>query len=257
MCFSVMQSCEMLELAALAFVGCLSCLPLGDDGLCVRRFQYGHTRAHACLLRSAMGNGISVSDSSGLAQLAGQELSLCGEALSRGMWHWHTHLPLLSACILCMQLHIDSKSRAAANNLPSFYSSKQGMTNENPAVFGGGGLALTNAGEAFKMDGDLHQVASDFHYAACALEPVELGFPFQRAGDILEGDGGGALAPRQLRRASAALRAAAWSIDQYGSLLCQEADGEESAGGQLKQSASHLRKASTAIRLMGLKAHTV
>ena len=36
----------------------------------------------------------------------------------------------------------------AANRLPHFYSSKQGLTDENPAVFGGGGQGLTQAGEA-------------------------------------------------------------------------------------------------------------
>ena len=33
----------------------------------------------------------------------------------------------------------------AANRLPNFFSSKQGLTAENPAVFGGGGLALNKS----------------------------------------------------------------------------------------------------------------
>ena len=115
------------------------------------------------------------------------------------------------------------------------------MTNENPAVFGEGGLALTNAGEALKNSGDIHQVASDFHYAACALEPVDLGRCFLLAGDLLGEDG-------DVSKAAAALRAAALDMTGYGELLCREEDGEDSAGGQLKQGAGHLRAAAAAIR---------
>lgn len=131
----------------------------------------------------------------------------------------------------------------AANSLPNFFSSKQGMTNENPAVFGGGGLALSNLAETLaEPSPDLDGVASDLHFASCQLEPVELGKRF--------GDAGDALCDGSVRRAAAHLRAAAHEVDAYGALLRAEDSGDDGAGAQLRDAAAHLRAAAAAMRAM-------
>ena len=58
-----------------------------------------------------------------------------------------------------------------AERLPNWYSSKQGLTEESPAVFGTAGMGLTHAGGAL-VDG--RDPAADITFAACALEPIEL-----------------------------------------------------------------------------------
>ena len=132
----------------------------------------------------------------------------------------------------------------AANRLPNFYSSKQGLTNENPATFGGGGLALVNCGESLcksEEDDDdaLATCASDLFFAAVQLEPVELGASFDAAGDALEsGD---------TASAADALGCAADEIEQYGLLLAAEDASESSAGAMLRDAAAHVRAAASAL----------
>jgi len=99
-----------------------------------------------------------------------------------------SHVLLLSGCAAAFSAtnHLGAAGTAllsageafslAANRLPHFYSSKQGLTDENPAVFGGGGLALTQAGESWVAGGAaIEDSASDLFFAACQLEPLELG----------------------------------------------------------------------------------
>ena len=67
-----------------------------------------------------------------------------------------------------------------AERLPNWYSSKQGLTEESPAVFGTAGMGLTHAGGAL-VDG--RDPAADITFAACALEPIELDTDLQAAAD--------------------------------------------------------------------------
>ena len=70
-----------------------------------------------------------------------------------------------------------------ASRLPNWYSSKEGLTGESPAVFGGCGMALIQAGQSLAV-GNEHQqksssqrlfaCASDLASAACALDPISL-----------------------------------------------------------------------------------
>ena len=56
----------------------------------------------------------------------------------------------------------------AANRLPNFYSSKQGMTPENPAVFGGGGTALLSFADSLQDADDISDCSDDLHFAGGA-----------------------------------------------------------------------------------------
>ena len=67
-----------------------------------------------------------------------------------------------------------------AERLPNWYSSKQGLTEESPAVFGTAGMGLTHAGGAL-VDG--RDPAADITFAACALEPIELDTDLHDAAD--------------------------------------------------------------------------
>ena len=73
-----------------------------------------------------------------------------------------------------------------AERLPNWYSSKQGLTEESPAVFGTAGMGLTHAGRALVEGRD---PAADIRFAACALEPIDLDADLTAAADsFLEED---------------------------------------------------------------------
>ena len=96
-----------------------------------------------------------------------------------------------------------------AERLPNWYSSKQGLTEENPTVFGSAGLGLTHAGERIIAGDDC---VADITFAACALEPIELDADLYAAADaFLEED----------PHAAATFDAASAAFDQYAELLRQ------------------------------------
>ena len=67
-----------------------------------------------------------------------------------------------------------------AERLPNWYSSKQGLTEENPTVFGSAGLGLEQAGDRLVAGDDC---VADITFAACALEPIELDADLHDAAD--------------------------------------------------------------------------
>ena len=128
----------------------------------------------------------------------------------------------------------------AANRLPNFYSSKQGMTPENPAVFGGGGTALLSFADSLQDADDISDCSDDLHFAAAQLEPLELGSRFDDAGEAFT-DG-------WPLRGAAAIRYAAADIAAYGQLLRDEDDDPSGAGAMLEDAANHLRVAARELR---------
>ena len=126
-----------------------------------------------------------------------------------------------------------------AERLPNWYSSKQGLTEESPAVFGTAGMGLTHAGGAL-VDG--RDPAADITFAACALEPIELDTDLHDAAD--------AFLANDPHAAAESFDAAAASFDVYAELLSREdhADTHEGAGATLARAASALRDAANALR---------
>ena len=126
-----------------------------------------------------------------------------------------------------------------AERLPNWYSSKQGLTEENPTVFGSAGLGLTHAGERLEAGED---PVADFTFAACALEPIGIDAGLHAAADaFLEED---------TAAAADSFDAASVAFDQYAELLSREdhADTHEGAGATLARAASALRDAAAALR---------
>jgi hypothetical protein len=139
-----------------------------------------------------------------------------------------------------------------ASKLPNWYSSKQGLTCESPAVFGAGGLALSQAGESLEPGRSVHSrlgsCASDLAFASCHFEPIgELGsVDFDAACGALE-----TLLFREedmdhlLQHAASCFQACSEQFVQYGHLLCAEdhatTDNDSSAGCMLMQAGQQLR----------------
>ena len=126
-----------------------------------------------------------------------------------------------------------------AERLPNWYSSKQGLTEENPTVFGSAGLGLTHAGERLEAGDDC---VADITFAACALEPIGLDAELHAAADaFLEVDH---------QAAADSFDAASAAFDVYAELLRREdhADTHEGAGATLARAASALRDAANALR---------
>lgn len=125
-----------------------------------------------------------------------------------------------------------------ASKLPNWYSSKEGLTGESPAVFGGGGMALRQAGESLLLpDSNLVRVqhcAGDLAHAACQLEPVGLNEDLDMACGCLENmifnkD------PIYKEQAGLALQRSARAFQDYGVLLCNEdkASTEQDSAGRI------------------------
>ena len=126
-----------------------------------------------------------------------------------------------------------------AERLPNWYSSKQGLTEENPTVFGSAGLGLTHAGERLVAGDDC---VADITFAACALEPIELDTDLHDAAD--------AFLANDPHAAAESFDAASAAFDVYAELLSREdhADTHEGAGATLARAASALRDAANALR---------
>lgn len=97
-----------------------------------------------------------------------------------------------------------------ASKLPNWYSSKEGLTGESPAVFGGCGMALTQAGHSLQgvqgamtvntaeplssssssptatLAARFKGCACDLASASCALEPIGIGEEMDRAWGALD-----------------------------------------------------------------------
>ena len=126
-----------------------------------------------------------------------------------------------------------------AERLPNWYSSKQGLTEESPAVFGTAGMGLTHAGGAL-VDG--RDPAADVTFAACALEPIELDTDLHDVAD--------AFLANDPHAAAESFYAVAASFYVYTELLSREdhADTYEGAGATIARAASALRDAANALR---------
>ena len=126
-----------------------------------------------------------------------------------------------------------------AERLPNWYSSKQGLTEENPTVFGSAGLGLEQAGDRLVAGEDC---VADITFAACALEPIELDTDLHDAAD--------AFLANDPHAAADSFDAASVAFDQYAELLSREdhADTHEGAGATLARAASALRDAANALR---------
>ena len=126
-----------------------------------------------------------------------------------------------------------------AERLPNWYSSKQGLTEENPTVFGSAGLGLEQAGDRLVAGDDC---VADITFAACALEPIELDADLHDAAD--------AFLANDAHAAAGSFDAASAAFDVYAELLSREdhADTHEGAGATLARAASALRDAANALR---------
>ena len=126
-----------------------------------------------------------------------------------------------------------------AERLPNWYSSKQGLTEENPTVFGSAGLGLEQAGDRLVAGDDC---VADITFAACALEPIELDADLHDAAD--------AFLANDPHAAADSFDAASVAFDQYAELLSREdhADTHEGAGATLARAAFALRDAANALR---------
>lgn len=127
------------------------------------------------------------------------------------------------------------KISAAACILPNWYSSKEGLTGESPAVFGGTGTAFVMAGESFQ-EHDYDGAICDLLTAGCALDPIDLRVPIEEAADAIQE----ALSKQDdscLHTASRALASSASQFHTYGEDLNAE---EHSSSGQERETAGNL-----------------
>ena len=163
---------------------------------------------------------------------------------------------------LCFQRAGDLTSDMASK-LPNWFSSKEGLTGESPAVFGAGGMALRQAGESLAEEKKdvgnatrnwlavcLENLAGDLANAACQFEPIGIGDDLERACDCLEGmlkaastgEDGDAFK----LDAGTALQTSGDSFRDYGILLCAEdkaSSSEDSAGRILSRAGEQLHQA--------------
>ena len=142
----------------------------------------------------------------------------------------------------------------AACCLPNWYSSKEGLSGESPAVFGGGGTALVQAGESLQK-GQVDGCVSDLFTAACALEPVELHRSMEEAAISLEKSRSGER-DENILAAATALEELASQMEDYGAALDAEEQSShserETAGGFLAQAAFEFRRAAESFRTDGV-----
>jgi hypothetical protein len=144
----------------------------------------------------------------------------------------------------------------AACILPNWYSSKEGLTGECPAVFGGAGTALTAAGQAMlklkyvgtsKAHPEEDYGVTDLFTAACSLDPIGLHNNLDEAAAALEE---WILTSQEsaLKETATALQGVAHDFAVYGDGLDQEAhsdgEGRETSGGHMRQAAKCMTIAS-------------
>lgn len=145
-----------------------------------------------------------------------------------------------------------------ACKLPNWYSSKEGLSGESPAVFGGAGLGLMQAGQSLLLLQEENTMsirtqwlacAGDIAATSCALDPIFMGDELEEACELLfnqvkrvdnadDADG--------LKSAGEAFQDAAGAFDNYGTLLCNEdhaTDTEGSAGAILSKAGKELHRA--------------
>ena len=102
-----------------------------------------------------------------------------------------------------------------AERLPNWYSSKQGLTEENPTVFGSAGLGLEQAGDRLVAGDDC---VADITFAACALEPIELDADLHDAAD--------AFLANDPHAAAESFDAASVAFDQYAELQAERTSSD-------------------------------
>ena len=134
------------------------------------------------------------------------------------------------------------------NRLPGYYSSGQGVASESPAIFGGGGLALTQAADSIDSSGLTAAAADDFFYVAANLQPIQIGTQWEEAGACLEVEDN--------EGAAIAMHLAAHDMRDYGRMLLAEEDPlgayqGGSAGGLLVMAADEVSAAASALRPSG------
>jgi hypothetical protein len=119
----------------------------------------------------------------------------------------------------------------AACILPNWYSSKEGLTGESPAVFGGAGTALCQAGEG--LQASIQDCVGDLFLASCCLDPIGLGDTMERVAEALQ--------EKDFTEAALALEQSADEFEDYGKALDAEehqSDHDRETAGILLQSAA-------------------
>lgn len=157
-----------------------------------------------------------------------------------------------------------------ASKLPNWYSSKEGLTGESPAVFGGCGMSLVQAGTSLlaqertagrlsSVTDRLESCACDLASAACALDPIGIGEPMDRACGAMydwvalelhqqENSEYSSNSASSINELSNALIDCEASFREYGELLLAEdtLQGENAAGSILSRAGDHLGRAAAA-----------
>lgn len=145
----------------------------------------------------------------------------------------------------------------AACILPNWYSSKEGLTGESPAVFGSAGTALCQAGESLSSGG-IRACISDLYVTACALEPIGLEACMEAVAIALESsattreEDNASSSWNDRLQAAIALEESANEFDEYGKALDAEEHqsdhDRDTAGGLLHSAATSLRMAADSLR---------
>ena len=151
-----------------------------------------------------------------------------------------------------------------ASKLPNWYSSKEGLTGESPAVFGGCGMSFTQAGDSIapqpiqatkrKEEHDLRlkfqNLSSDLASAACALDPIGISANLDLACDAIDKLVGANPEEALCSQLVQALHGCGQDLVDYGELLCAEdsksKDDKSSAGRILAQAGQEVRNAGDA-----------
>lgn len=134
----------------------------------------------------------------------------------------------------------------AACILPNWYSSKEGLTGESPAVFGAAGTALVQAGESLLLSNKngIESCTCDLFVTACALEPIGLDASVEAVAGALEKSITQSDNENDcLLEAAVALEEAASEFDEYGKALDAEEHQSDHAEKQQADSCNLLPQA--------------
>ena len=162
-----------------------------------------------------------------------------------------------------------------ASKLPNWYSSKEGLTGESPAVFGSCGMSFTQAGESIaprppfertlatstaqskqpnRLRVQFQNLSSDLASAACALDPIGISANLDLVCEALDGLVGDNPQPQHCDQVVQALCDCGQDLQDYGDLLCTEDSksyhDETSAGRILSNAGQEIRNAGNAFSII-------
>ncbi|CAB9504628.1 expressed unknown protein [Seminavis robusta] len=166
-----------------------------------------------------------------------------------------------------------------ASKLPNWFSSKEGLTGESPAVFGGCGMELIQAGKSLAPPEEESETIHDFDSsivtlvealqvcsadlaaAACTLDPIGIGEEMDMAceavldlASCLQKEDSPAAVQASQEAVHEAFQKCCDSFRDYGDLLLAEDSnkGESAAGNILSRAGDELGKAGTLFQTLVL-----